>query len=62
MNTHIDFAPHSVTARAKLKSMYKAANNNEYELALQEGLEALVELRLALNALKHLSDNRHQRD
>lgn len=61
MNHHIDYAPYTITAKAKIRDMYSAANNKELADALQLGLEALVELRLAVNVLKHLHDSQPSR-
>jgi len=62
MNSHIDYAPHSITVRNKMREMYNAANNRDLTTASKIALEALVELRLAINALKHLQDLENQRE
>jgi hypothetical protein len=45
-----------------MREMYNAANNRDLTTASKIALEALVELRLAINALKHLQDLENQRE
>lgn len=52
-----DYSYHVIANQQKLKSMQKALLLNDLEKALEEGTQALVELRMALTAIRSMRDN-----
>lgn len=56
MSNTLDYSPHVIATQHKLKSMHSKLVRHEYEKALEEGNEALVELRLALIAIHDIKE------
>ena len=57
MRHDMDYSPHYIDARLKMKSMYAHVLVNDFDKALEEGTQALVELRMALTAIRDIKDN-----
>lgn len=58
----MDYTPHYIDARLKMKTMYAAILKHDYDKALEDGTEALVELRMALNAVRDIKETLESRN
>jgi hypothetical protein len=50
---YIDYAPHHIAAMQLLRQLQDAMLEKRYEDAKEAALQGIVELKLALNAIKH---------
>jgi hypothetical protein len=61
-NYDTEHAPHAIAVRKHMKAMQDAFLKGDYEKAVVNGNTALVELRLAVTLIKHLAEQRKQRE
>jgi hypothetical protein len=61
-NYNTDYAPRAIDVKQRLKAMHDAFLKGNYEEAVVNGNAALVELRLAVVAIKSLCDNQKLRE
>ena len=52
--TLIDYAKPCMNAELALKKLHDAMLHNDYDTALEAGIEALTETRMTINAIKHM--------
>ena len=57
-----DYSPHAISVEQYMKRMHAAFLKGNYEEAVVNGNNALVELRLAVIAIKHFGEQRKQRE
>lgn len=61
-NYETDFSPHAITTEQLMRGMHDAFLKGDYEKAVEKGTKALVELRLAVTAIKALTAAKTQRE
>ena len=52
----IDYANPCLNAELALKKLHDAMLHNDYDMALEAGIEALTETRMTINAIKHMEE------
>ena len=57
-NLMIDYAYPCMMAEKALKALHEAMLANDYEKAIEEGLAAIAETKLCLNAIKDMKQRR----
>jgi hypothetical protein len=55
----IDYAHPAMMAEEAMKKLHWMAAENKYDLAIQAGVEALSEMRLAVTALKYMKEKQN---
>jgi len=61
MSNNLDYSPHIIACQHKIKSMYTQLLAKNVDKALEEGNEALVELRMALIAVHDIREKTRAR-
>lgn len=56
----IDYAHPTMMAEKALKDLHNAMLNREFEAAIEHGMTALVEVKLAINSIKHTIETQKQ--
>ena len=59
-NGLVDYAHPCMMAEAALKKLLSAMLGNEYDKALEAGLQAMVEVKLTLAAIRHMKEQAQQ--
>lgn len=57
-----DFAPHCIATNRLMREMHRAFLKGDYEDSVEKGTQALVELRLAVTAIKALTEAKALRE
>ena len=52
----IDYAHPCMMAEKALKELHNAMLNNDYAAAMKAGMDAMVEVRMTMNAINHMKD------
>jgi hypothetical protein len=61
MSNTLDYSPHIIASQQGLKRMYSQLVRHDYDKSLEEGTQALVELRLALVAIQDIREKARTR-
>jgi hypothetical protein len=56
----IDYAHPTMMAEKALKDLHNAMLDKKYSEAIEHGIKALVETRMALNAIKHTMETQNE--
>lgn len=56
----VDYAHPTMMAERALKDMHNAMLDRKYEAAIEHGMLALVEVKLAINSIKHTMETAKQ--
>jgi hypothetical protein len=56
----IDYAHPTMMAEKALKDLHNAMLDKKYSEAIDHGIKALVETRMAINAIKHTMENNNE--
>jgi hypothetical protein len=56
MNVLIDYAAPMLAAETHMKKAHDAMLSNDYDLAMEFMLEAVVDAKMTLNAIQHMKD------
>ena len=62
INYKTDHAPHTIATTQRLKAMRNAFLKGDYDEAVTQGNTALVELRLAVVAIRDLAEKQKHRE
>lgn len=54
----IDYAKPAMSAEHALKELHWTAVENDFDAAIEHGMTALTEIRLTIQALKHMKEQR----
>lgn len=54
----IDYSYPAMMAERAMKDLHNAALEGDFDAAIEHGLNALTEVRLTINALKHMKEQR----
>ena len=57
----IDYAYPCMMAEKQLRELHEAMLNKELDKALEHGFQALAEVKLTINAIKHAKEQNEQR-
>lgn len=55
----IDYAHPAICAERAMKDLHTAALENDFDMAINYGVAAITEMRLTINALKHMKEQQN---
>jgi len=55
----IDYAYHAMMAETALKKLHNKLLDNDFDEAVEAGIQALADVKLTINAIKHMKEKRH---
>ena len=55
----IDYAYPTMMAEAHLKKLHNMILEDDYDAAIEAGVQAATDLKIAINAIKHMKEQRH---
>lgn len=55
----IDYAYHAMMAETALKKLHNTMLNNDFDGAVEAGIQTLADVKLAINAIKHMKEKQH---
>ena len=55
----IDYAHPCMMAEKALKELHEAMLNHEYDKAMKAGMDAMVEVRMTMNAINHMKEQQN---
>lgn len=56
----MDYSGHLIKANQLMRNVYDLCQNNNYMTAMEICLEAITEIKMAYNAMNHLSEHKDQ--
>ena len=55
----IDYAYHAMMAEMALKKLHNTMLDNDFDGAVEAGIQTLADVKLAINAIKHMKEKQH---
>ena len=55
----IDYAYHAMMAEKALKKLHNMMLDNDFDEAVEAGIQTLADVKLAINAIKHMKEKQH---
>jgi len=55
----IDYAYPTMMAEASMKKLHNMMLEDNYDGAVEAGIQAIADIKLAINAIKHMKEERH---
>lgn len=55
----IDYAYHAMMAETALKNLHNKMLDDNFDEAIEAGIQTLADVKLTINAIKHMKEKRH---
>ena len=55
----IDYAYHAMMAETALKKLHNTMLDNDFDGAVEAGIQTHADVKLAINAIKHMKEKQH---